>query len=133
MLTNSGHRLWFSNITRERNEDWGDMYTLSQRFDVVYVNGPMEGVAEAEVVSNHNLMAGVDSLWLAPDNSIPFVPPSNAITLATAGGWPAVAAFNCGSGGVIALSDLGILGDSFAEGDNRQFWANLAEFAKAPP
>jgi hypothetical protein len=132
VLTNSGHRLWFSNITRERNEDWGDMYPLSERFDVVYINGPMEGDL-AQVVGTHDLVDGVETLWLAPGNSVPFSAPSGATVLATAGGWPAAAVFNCGSGGVIALSDLGMLGDGFGEGDNRRFWSNLAEFAKAPP
>jgi hypothetical protein len=132
VLANSGHRLWFSNATYEPNEDWGALYTLSHRFGVVFNNGPTEGTT-ARTTSGHNLMAGVETLWLAEDNFVPFVLPFNATVLARVDDWPVAAVFNCGAGGVIVLGDVGILGDSLADGDNRQFWRNLAEWAKAPP
>jgi len=132
VLANSGYRLWFSNITRERNEDWGLVNYLAQRFGVAYVDGPIEG-SEAVAVGGHELMDGVETLWLAQDNAVPLVPPGDATLLATVDGRPAATAYNCGSGGVIALADIGILGDSSSEGDNRRFWENLAEWAKSPP
>jgi len=132
VLANSGSRLWFSNIPRERNEDWAAANPLSQQFGVTYVDGPISGT-EALAVAGSSLVHGVDTLWVAPDNAVPFVVAGDATVLATVGGEPAAAVFNCGSGGVIVLADLGMLGDSLSGGDNRRFWENLAEWAKAPP
>ena len=51
---------------------------------------------------------------------------------------------DCVAGGALELGiealffakgpyELTRVGDGFSEGDNRRFWSNLAEFAKAPP
>lgn len=132
VLTNSGSRLWFSNIPREPNEDWEAANALAQQFGVSYVDGPIAGT-EAVAVGQHDLMDDVSTLWLAPNNAVPLVLPSGAAVMATVDGQPVAAAFHCLTGGVIALADLGILGDSLATGDNRRFWENLAEWAKSPP
>ncbi len=132
VLTNSGSRLWFSNITRELNEDWGSANALAQRFEVAWVNGPQPGTS-VETQGQHDLVAGVDELWTAANNAVPFVAPSDATVFATMGGFSAGAVFPCGAGGVIVLADLGMLGDGAGPGDNQRFWENLAQWAKSPP
>lgn len=134
VVANSGHRLQFSNFPRERNEDWGSVNYLAQRFGLAYVDGPQPG-DQAEVSSDvvGGLMTGVQTLWLAHDNAVPMMLPDDAVQIASWDGHSAVAVFRCGVGGVIALADIGILGDSFAEGDNRIFWQNLAEWVLEPP
>ena len=132
VLTNSGYRLWFVNSTWEPNEDWRDVNALSQRFGVSYVDGPIEG-DQARAAGQHALMQGVQTLWLADGNVIPFEPPPSAEVIATVDGRPAVAVFSHGSGEVLVLADVGLLGDGSIEADNRRFWDNLAEWAGTSP
>ena len=85
-------------------------------------------------VDNQTVCDGERHLsWTAADNAIPFVAPGDATVFATLGAFSAGAVFPCGSGGVIVLADVGMLGDSFTPGHNLRFWDNLAEWAKAPP
>jgi len=132
VLTNSGYRLWFVNSTWEPNEDWTDANAVAERFGVSYVDGPME--AELAVAAGgHALVAGVDTLWLARNNAVPFAPPPTAEVIATVDGRPAAAVVSRGSGEVLVLADLGVLGDGSPEADNRRFWENLAEWARTDP
>ncbi len=129
IITNSGHRMRFSNSTNEVNEDWADVNDLAVRFGVTYRDGVVPG-ALAEVVGSGPLTAGVESLWLATDNGVPFdVDDGGATVLATVEDEPVMVLLEVGDSGgqVLVLSDLGILGDGRGEGDNPTFWLNLAQ------
>jgi hypothetical protein len=129
VVTNSAHRLRFSNSTYELNEDWPDVNELATRFGVTYREGVIPG-ALADVVGSGPLTAGVETLWLATDNGVPFdVEGSGATVLATVEGDPVMVLLDVGDvgGQVLVLSDLGILGDGRGDGDNPMFWLNLAQ------
>lgn len=132
VLTNSGYRLWFNNSRWEFNEDWVDANALAERLGVSYVDGPMDGEL-ALTVGEHPLIDGVDTLWLAIDNALPFDAPPSAEVIATLGGRPVAAVVGFGAGEALVLSDLGLLGDGSQEADNRRFWENLAEWARSDP
>jgi hypothetical protein len=129
IITNSAHRMSFSNSTIEFNEDWSDVNQLATRFGVTFREGAIPG-ALAEVVGSEPLTAGVETLWLASDNGVPFdVEHGDATVLATVEDELVVVLLEVGDSGgqVLVLSDLGIIGDGRSEGDNPTFWLNLAQ------
>jgi hypothetical protein len=129
IITNSAHRMSFSNSTMEFNEDWSDVNQLATRFGVTFREGTIPG-ALAEVVGSEPLTAGVETLWLASDNGVPFdVDDGDATVLATVEDDLVMVLLEVGDSGgqVLVLSDLGILGDGRGEGDNPTFWLNLAQ------
>jgi hypothetical protein len=75
-------------------------------------------------------MEGVTSLELAPGNGVPFTLEDGQV-LAHARDWPVIALidYGAGSGQVVVLADLGLLGK---EGPalNLPFWLNLARYAR---
>jgi hypothetical protein len=129
IVTNSGHRLWFSNSTMEVNEDWSDVNDLATRFGVTYSEGTISG-GIALAVGSGALVSGVERLWMATDNGVAFDVQNDAATvLAAVEGDPAAVLIEVGDSGgqVLVLADLGILGDGRGEGDNPRFWLNLAQ------
>jgi len=132
VLTNSAHRLKYVNYVYEDNEDWIDVNALAERFGVQYSAG---GLADstASVTSNHPLVAGVTSLLLASNttttNGVRFTAAGSQV-LARIGTRPAVSLGAVGSGEVLVLADLGILGAPRGEPPNLRFWQNLATYVR---
>jgi hypothetical protein len=132
IVTNSAHRMTFSNSTMEFNEDWSDVNELASRFGVTFREGTISG-ALAQVTASGPLTDGVATLWMAADNGIPFdVDDGDASVLAGVEGDPVMVLLEVGDSGgqVLVLSDLGILGDGRGEGDNPTLWLNLAQQAR---
>jgi hypothetical protein len=132
VLTNSAHRLKYLNYVYEDNEDWNDVNALAQRFGVRYSAG---GLADstATVISNHPLVAGVPSLLLASNNEVyngVRFTAAGSQELARIGTRPAMALVTAGSGEVLVLADLGILGAPGGEAPNLEFWRNLAQYVR---
>ena len=87
----------------------------------------------AETEGRHPLVAGVGSLTLAENNSVPFALSGvgEAQVLARAGGELSVALIDYGNAGgqVLALADVGLLASDGGEPANLGFWQNLAQYA----
>ncbi len=128
VLTNSAHRLKYVNYVYEANEDWSDVNALGERFGVRFTTGGLAG-STATASGNHPLMNGVSSLQLAEDNGVRYSA-TGAEVLARVAALPAVSLLTVGSGEVLVLADLGILGAPGGEAPNLQFWNNLAEYAR---
>jgi hypothetical protein len=128
VLTNSARRLKYVNYVYEDNEDRFDVNQLAERFGVQYTAGGL-GASTASVVSTHPLVAGVSSLLLANGNGVRFTV-SGAEELARTDAHSAMALIAVGSGEVLVLADLGILGAPGGEAPNLQFWQNLAEYVR---
>jgi hypothetical protein len=129
VLTNSAYRLKYRNWELETNEDTGAMSTLGERFGVRFGGGNLEA-ASAEVVSDHPLVKGLDSLPLTAGNAVPFTlsGDSHAQVLARAGGSPVVALLDVGEGQVLVLGDMGLLGSRLDQAYH-SFWRRLAQYA----
>jgi hypothetical protein len=127
VLANSGHRLKYSNIVYEANEDWSDVNDLGERFGVRFTGGPGPGES-ATVTGEHAIVEGVATLELAEDNGIHFTLDSGEV-LAQSGSRNALGIVEIGTGEVVVVSDLGILGNRRDEPENIPFWQNLARYA----
>ncbi len=126
VLTNSAHRLKYSNFVYEDNEDWQDVNDLAARFGVEYRSGGLNS-STASVVSSHPLVDGISDIQMANDNAVRFAT-TGGEDLARVIGFPAVALVEAGSGEVLVLADLGILGAPGGQAPNLVFWRNLAEY-----
>jgi len=129
VLTNSAHRLKYVNYVYEGNEDWSDVNAIGERFGVRFSTGGLAG-STATATGNHALVSGVSTLQLAEDNGVRFSAGGTEV-LARVAALPAVSLLAVGSGEVLVLSDVGILGSRGGEPMNLQFWRNLAEYARA--
>jgi hypothetical protein len=129
LLTNSGHRLKYSNYVYEDNEDWSDVNDLGERFGVRYSGGAGPGES-ATVTGVHALVEGVEVLELADANGIHFSLESGEV-LARTGVRNALGIVAVSSGEVLVVSDLGILGNRRDEPENIPFWRNLARYARS--
>jgi hypothetical protein len=128
VLTNSARRLKYFNLAFEHNEDWSDQNALAERFGVHYL-GYGFIASTARVIDGHPLVRGVERLDLADLNSRVFQAPDAEVLVEIAGS-PAVAVATVGSGEVIVLADVGILGSSGGDPANLRFWQNLALYAR---
>jgi hypothetical protein len=130
VLTNSAYRLKYHNTPLDPNEDWSDANALATQFGVSYQEGAISA-ALAKPDGEHPLMAGVSDLELIEGNGLPFTLVEGQV-LAQAGGEPVVALLDYGDAGgqVLALADLGILGNR-GEAHNLTFWGNLAQYARS--
>ena len=109
VLANSAHRLQLFGLAFDENEDWEDMNDLSERFGVVFEDGPYLGQCPDRGTTPPDQKSsepGLDS-----DNGIPFTMQAGE-TLAQVNGRPAVGLVEYGEAGgqVLVLADVGILG-----------------------
>ncbi len=134
-LTNSAHRLKYSNQTQDPNEDWSDVNALAGRFGVTYHEGTLSAT-HAQVEGGHPLTQGVEELELAEDNAVPFSFDQGQ-TLAWADGGAAIALVDYGDAGgqVLVLADVGVLGAGWQRllggwggAPNTPLWQNLARY-----
>jgi hypothetical protein len=128
VLTNTDHRLKYINIPFDGNEDWPDVNELARRFGVRYMAGTLSR-SEATPTGGHPLVSGVSSIQMIPDNGHRVLIEAGEV-IATANGATAVALVPHGSGEVVVLTDLGMLGASQDPPPNRVFWRNLARYAR---
>jgi hypothetical protein len=126
VLTNSARRLKYVNYSYEENEDWEDVNDLAERFGVEFAAGGI-GDTTATITGNHSLVAGMPSLELVEDNGVRFTAPEGE-ELARAGAQAVAFLVAAGSGEVLVLADLGILGAPGGQAPNLEFWRNLAEY-----
>ena len=128
VLTNSARRLKYLNYAYEGNEDWSDANAVGEAFGVSYTAASMDGSIAATVLG-HPLVAGVQSLRLAESNGVPFSAEGGRV-LARMAGRSVATVLTAGSGEVLVLADLGLLGSASGEPQNLRFWRNIAEYAR---
>ncbi|HPR65063.1 MAG TPA: M28 family peptidase [Thermoanaerobaculia bacterium] len=126
ILTNSAHRLKYYNMMLEENEDALDLNLLASCFGVEFINSTLPG-SPVQFTGHHSLLTGVRDLDFLYNNGIPFTLDSGQL-LVNAGG-PAVAILSHGSGEVLVLSDIGLLGNTGGYPTNLPFWNNIAAYA----
>lgn len=128
VLTNSAHRLKYTNRVLDANEDWPGQNDLAARFGVRFLDEPI-AASEARVTADHPLVAGIQVLALARGNALSFEISSGQV-LARADERPVVALVPFGKGEVLVLGDLGLLG-SAGEPLNLRFWRSLGSYARS--
>ena len=131
VLSNSAHRLKYSNTLQDPNEDWEDANALAGRFGIAFREGTLDA-EQALTEGQSPLVEGIAALDLAPGNGVPFRLGDAAAgqILAEADGELAVALVDHGQGQVLVLADVGILGADWGGPDNLPFWQNLARYAR---
>jgi hypothetical protein len=131
VLTNSAHRLKYSNWVMDPNEDWSDANDLAARFGITYHDGTLSSV-QARTQGEHPLVEGMAVLELAEGNGVPFSLTEGQV-LAQADGEVAVALVDYGQGGgqILVLADVGLLGTGGDQPLNLTFWQNLARYAQS--
>jgi hypothetical protein len=128
VLTNSARRIRYVNITYELNEDWEDANDLAGRFGVEYGSGGLVSQT-ADITSNHALVAGIPPLLMASSNGVRYTV-TGGEELARVGDHPAVSLISVGSGEVLVLADVGILGAPGGQAPNLEFWQNLVRYVR---
>ncbi len=130
VVTNSAHRLKYSNTVLEDNEDLGAANAVVGRFGFAYSGTPLSATTASRAAS-HPLTAGIATFELAPGNAVPFSA-GTATVLARAEGRPVMAlSARPGGGEVVVLADVGILSTARSAPLNLRFWNNLAGYARS--
>jgi hypothetical protein len=124
----SRRQLGWSNALWDVNEDWADVNTVGERFGVTFAEGVL--TAPVGIVPGTSPALGVTSLEIAEGNGLPIIHSAGEV-LARAGQAAAVVyiPYGAAGGGVMALSDLGMLGSHSYEAPNVGFWRALARLA----
>jgi len=127
VITTSAHRLKYSNLVYEDNEDWADAEALGAPFGIGFAEGVLEG-NRATVSVFHPLTAGLTEMETANNNAVG-VNYEQGQVLARLDRRPVAVAVDVESGRVLALGDVGMLG---ARNDpvNLQLWRNLAVWSR---
>jgi hypothetical protein len=129
VLTNSAHRMKYTNRVLDANEDWPDQNDLAERFGIRFRSGTLEGT-EARVTSDHPILGGMRVLMLPGGNAVPFEIASGEVLAQVNGEAVAALVPYGGRGGeVLVLADLGLLGAA-GEPVNLGFWRALAAYAR---
>ena len=128
VITNSARRLKYLNYAYEGNEDWSDANAVGDLWGVTFDTGSVIG-STAIAVAGHPLVDGVVTLRLAENNGVPFSTDGGRV-LARMAGRSVATLITAGSGEVLVLADLGLLGSASGEPQNLRFWQNLAEYAR---
>ena len=132
VLTNSEHRLKLSNRPFELNEDWHDVNAVAERFGISYRFGARTSHLLWVEKNSHPLVEGISYLEFIQDNGIPFTMQQGQ-TLAWLAGKAVIGLVDYGdaSGQVLALADVGLLGNDRGMPHNLRFWQNLAHYARS--
>ena len=128
IVTASRHQLGWSNALWDTNEDWADVNAVGERFGVRFAEGVL--TAPVVMVPGNSPSPGVTSLEIAEGNGLPIIHSAGEV-LARAGQAAAVVytPYGTAGGGVLALSDLGMLGSHSYAAPNVGFWRALARLA----
>lgn len=129
VLVQSAYRMRQPNTLYEVNEDWADVNALAAPLGVTFLNRILTS-GSATVTATHELTRGLAALAMAPGNGRAISAPGGRV-LATTGGEVAAALLTTGSGEVLALADLGMLGSQATAAPNVAFWHNLTRWARS--
>jgi hypothetical protein len=128
VLTNTDRRLKYVNLAYDHNEDWQDVNVLADRFGVRYTSSLVDG-SLVLVSGDHPIVDGVVMVRCIAENGHTFQIDAGTV-LARADDRPAIAVVPHGSGHVVVLADLGMLGAIQDPPRNQRFFENLAQFAR---
>ena len=128
LITNSANRLKFQNWSYDQNENWRKMNDLAGRFGIQYGYTTLTEKNFWVEKIEHPLIDGISYMEFIPGNAIP-LRIEGGLILAKSKNQPVIVLASLGQGQVLALSDLGILGN-LGEGtpENLQFWLNLTRY-----
>jgi hypothetical protein len=128
VITNTAHRLKYNNYVCDPNEDWGDVNPLGARFGVSF--RPDRLYASAAIAhGDHPLVDGSPLIRFAADNAHRFDIDAGEPLFFT-GPDLAAAITQVGTGEVLVLADLSMLGATRDPAPNLAFWQNLARYAR---
>lgn len=131
VLTNSAHRLKLGNRMIDYNEDWQSLNPLAERFGISYRFGTVYEQIFWVEKNSHPLVEKVSYLELLPGNSVPLKLQHGQV-LAWAEGRIVIGLVDHGEAGgqVLALSDVGLLGNDAGTPQSLRLWQNLAQYAR---
>ena len=131
VMANSASRLKFANRMVDDNEDWPGLNALSERFGISYRFGTVYETLFWLEKDAHPLVEGVPYQELLPGNVVPIRLEEGRV-LAWADGKIVIGLVDYGDAGgqVLALADLGLLGNDMGTPRGLRFWQNLAQYAR---
>ncbi len=131
VLTNSAHRLKIGSSMVDVNEDWRSLNVLAERFGISYRFGTVFDKLFWVEKGSHPLVEGISCLSLLPGNAVPLKLNTGQV-LAWAEGRVVMGLVDYGGAGgqVLALADVGLLGNDYGWPPSLELWQNLAEFAR---
>ena len=134
VLANSASRLKFANRMVDDNEDWRSLNALSERFGISYRFGTVYERLFWLEKNTHPLIERVPYQELLPGNSVPIRMEEGQV-LAWADGKVVIGLVDFGDAGgqVLALADLGLLGNDAGMPRGLKLWQNLAQYARTRP
>jgi hypothetical protein len=132
VLTNSAHRLKIGNQVVDFNEDWRSLNALAERFGLSYRFGTVFEKLFWVEKNSHPLVEGISYMELLPGNVVPLRLDEGQV-LAWADGRIVMGLIDHGHAGgqVLALADVGLLGNDSGWPPSLEFWQNLAQYARA--
>lgn len=125
LIINSGYRLKLYNRVLEENEDWSALNALTNQWGVNFINRGSEN--NPLNVEDRGLLEGASTINITPMNAVSFSIESGK-TLAGTQADTYVAQVEVGSGEVVILGDLSILGEDDQGLVNPVFVKNLTEW-----
>lgn len=135
VLTNSDHRLAYTNRVGDLNKAWRDVSAVAERLGIRYQDGTLPEPLAWTASGSHPLVEGTSYLEMITDNGHPFTvsDTSKGQDLARAGGESVIRLVEHGDAGgqVLALADVGLLGNDGGAPQNLRFWQNLALYARS--
>jgi hypothetical protein len=131
VLANSASRLKYGNRMVDDNEDWRSLNALSERFGISYRFGSVYNRLFFVERMSHPLVERVSYQELLPGNSVPIQMEEGQV-LAWADGKIVIGLVDHGHAGgqVLALADLGLLGNDAGMPRSLRLWQNLAQYAR---
>jgi hypothetical protein len=132
VLTNSAQRLKIGSQVVDFNEDWRNLNALAERFGISYRFGTVFEKLFWVEKKSHPLVEGISLMRLLPGNVVPLRLNEGQV-LAWADGRIVIGLVDHGSAGgqVLALADVGLLGNDSGWPPSLGFWQNLAQYARA--
>lgn len=132
VLTNSANRLKIGNQVADFNEDWRSLNALAERLGFSYRFGTVYEKLFWVEKNSHPLVDGISYMELLPGNVVPLRLDEGQV-LAWADGRIVMGLVDHGHAGgqVLALADVGLLGNNSGRPPSLKFLQNLAQYARA--
>ncbi len=132
VLTNSAQRLMFSNRPVDPNEDWRDVNVLAELLGVRYRFGTLSEELVWATQEDHPLLDRISYLDVIAGNAIP-INMEEGLVLAQQDNRTVIGlrAYGAEGGEVLALADVGLLGNDVGIPQNLRFWQNLMRYVAA--
>ncbi len=128
LITNAASRLGYYGTQYEANEDWSKMNLLSESFGISYMPPQFEGGFASDIVSDELTDGMMGVLWYYGDGICFTMEHGTALALIS--GDAVLGKVEQGSGTVIALADIGMLGADQSGLLNPQLVQNLIDYAQ---